>query len=164
MKGKHQWDVEVRINAPSDEVWRVANDVSLIPRFHPEVDSVDLLDGQRERTVGSRYRCNVEHGKGKGSCIEEVVECVPGRRVSTYMASDSWGVDKMLKEFVVETTLIPQPDDGTVLRFEGFYDPVGMVNRILNLVILRRKTMKRSLDVMDGIKRLAEKRVIARER
>ena len=164
MEGKRQWAVEVGVDAPSEEVWRVANDVSLIPQFHPEVDSVDLLDGQRERTVGSRYRCNVEHGKGKGSCIEEVVECIPGSKVSTFMASDTWGVDKMLEDFVVETTLIPRPDNGTVLRFEGFYNPVGIANRILNLVILRRKTMKRSLDVMDGIKRLAEERATTRER
>ena len=92
------------------------------------------------------------------------MECIPGSKVSTLMASDSWGIDKMLKDFVVETTLIPQPDNGTALRFEGFYNPVGTVNRILNLVIIRRKTMKRSLDVMDGIKRLAEERATTRDR
>ena len=161
MKGKFQWKVEVRIDASSDTVWNIANDISRIPEYHPEVDSVELIDGERERTVGSRYKCNITQGTGKGSCIEEVVESIPGSKVSTLMGKDSWGIDRMLKDFVVDTTLVPQPDNTTILQFEGFYRPVGPINRILNLVILRRKTMQRSLDVMNGIKRLAEKQAIA---
>jgi hypothetical protein len=156
MKGKFQWKLELTINAPSDVVWSIANDVSLIPKYHPAVDSVDLIDGQRERIAGTRYQCNVTHGKGKGSCIEEVVESIPGSKFSTFMGRDSWGIDKMLKDFVVDTTLIPQANNSTVVRFEAFYNPVGLINRILNLVILRRKTMQRSWEVMNGFKRLAE--------
>jgi Polyketide cyclase / dehydrase and lipid transport len=163
MKGKFQWKLELTINAPSDVVWSIANDVSLIPKYHPAVDSVDLIDGQRERIAGTRYQCNVTHGKGKGSCIEEVVESIPGSKVSTFMGKDSWGIDKLLKDFVVDTTLIPEPNNSTVLRFEAFYNPAGIINRILNLVILRRKTMQRSREVMHGIKRLAEKMAIGIE-
>ena len=161
MKGKFQWKEEITINASSDEVWSIINDISLIPQYHPEVDSVDLIDGQRQRSTGSRYQCNVMHGNGKGSCIEEVVESIPGIKVSTFMGKDSWGIDKMLKDFIVDTTLISQPNKRTVLRFEAFYNPMGMINRFLNLVILRRKTRKRSHEVMSGIKRLAEKRTIS---
>lgn len=161
MKGKFQWAVEIRINAPSDEIWNIANDVSRIPEYHPDVDSVDLIDGGRDRTVGSRYQCNIAHGKGRGSCIEEVVESIPGVKVSTLMGKDSWGIDKMLRDFVVDTTLIPNGKNETVLRFEGYYNPVGVMNRVLNFFVLRRKTMQRSLDVMNGIKRLTEKRGVA---
>jgi hypothetical protein len=160
MQGKFQWKKEITINAPSDVVWRIINDVSLIPQYHPEVDSVDLIDGQQQRTTGTRYQCNVSHGKGKGSCIEEVVESIPGVKVSTFMGQDSWGIDKILKDFIVVTTLSPQPSKTTVLRFEAYYNPLGKINRILNLVVFRRKTMNRSRDVMNGIKRLAEKMAI----
>ncbi len=158
MRGKYQWRAEVRINAPSTDIWNVANDISRIPDFHPEVDSVDLINGQRERSLGSRYRCNIAHGKRRGSCVEEIVDIVPGTRISTLMGEDSWGLDKMVRNFVVDTTLIPHGDNKTTLRFEGYYDPVGFFSQLLNVVALRRMTKKRSLDVMNGIKRLAENR------
>ncbi len=157
MKGKFQWKEEITINAPSDEIWIAINDISLIPQYHPDVDTVDLIDGSQQRTTGSKYQCNVTHGKGKGSCIEEVVESIPGIKVSTFMGRDTWGIDRMLKDFVVDSTLIPQPDNSTVLRFEAFYNPVGMINRLLNRIILRRKTLQRSREVMLGIKQFIEK-------
>ena len=156
MKGRFQWREEITIDARPDEVWRIVNDVSLIPRYHPEVDSVDLLDGHPDRRVGSRYRCNVSHGRGKGSCIEEVVGSVPGVSVSTFMGTDTWGIGRILKDFVVDSTLIPRPGDRTVLRFDAYYNPAGFFNRVLNILVFRRKTRQRSRDVMCGIKRLVE--------
>jgi hypothetical protein len=37
MNQQAQWTAELVVNAPLKTVWEVANDVTLIPRYHPEV-------------------------------------------------------------------------------------------------------------------------------
>jgi len=156
MKGRFQWRVDLEIQATQDKVWEIADDISRIPQYHPEVGTVTLLDGKRARAVGVKYQCNVLEGKRKGSCVEEIVEYVPRVKLSTRMGKDTWGLDRIFADFVVESTLIPKNDHTTLLRFEGFYNPIGVFNKILNPLILRRKTKDQSLSVMKGIKRLCE--------
>jgi len=157
MKGRFQWRLDLEIQATPEKVWEIADEISLIPQYHPDVGAVTFLDGKQARAVGVKYQCNVLEGKGKGSCVEEVVEYVPHVKLSTRMGTDTWGLDKIFADFVVDTTLMPRDDHTTLLRFEGFYNPIGIINRILNPLILRRKTKHRSLSVMKGIKRICEK-------
>ena len=157
MKGKFQWRLDLEIQATPDKVWETVDDISMIPQYHPEVGTVTLLDGKQARALGVKYQCNVLEGKGEGSCVEEVSEYIPYVKVSTRMGEDTWGLDKIFADFVVESTLIPKDDHKTLLRFEGFYNPIGVFNKVLNPLILRRKTKDRSLSVMKGIKRLCEK-------
>ena len=156
MKGRFQWRLDLEVNAPPHKVWEIADDISLIPQYHPEVGAVTLFDGKKARAVGVKYQCNVLEGRGKGSCVEEVIEYVPNVKLSTRMGEDTWGLDKIFADFVVETTLVPRDDHTTVLRFEAFYNPIGVLNKILNPLIFRGKTKERSLAVMNGIKRLCE--------
>jgi hypothetical protein len=157
VKGKFQWSVDLLIKAHSSKVWEIADDISLIPQYHPDVDRVDLIDGQKTRGIGVKYQCNVLEGKGRGSCVEQVVDYVPGVKISTAMGEDTWGLQKIFADYVVESTVIPQGNQETILRFEGFYNPVGLFYKILNPLILRKKTRERSLEVMKGIKAFCEK-------
>jgi hypothetical protein len=81
----------------------IVDDVTLIPRYHPDVDTVDLIAGQARRAVGTKYQCNILEGWRAGSCVEEVVAYEPERMVATGMVSDTWGIDKMLADFRVES-------------------------------------------------------------
>ena len=157
MKGKFQWRADLLIKADSSRVWEIADDISLIPRYHPDVGRVDLIDGQTTRGIGVKYQCNVLEGKGKGSCVEQVVDYVPGEKISTAMGEDTWGLHKIFADYVVESTLIPKGNHETILRFEAFYNPVGLFYKVLNPLILRKKTKERSLEVMKGIKAFCEK-------
>jgi hypothetical protein len=156
MKGKFQWKATVQINASSKRVWDILDDILLIPQYHPEVGKVDLISGRSKRAVGVKYQCNILEGR-KGSCIEEVVEYVPNQKMSTGMAEDTWGMSKMFTDFIVETTLIPQGENSTILQFESFYNPIGLRNKLLNFLLLRRIMKKRAIQTMNGIKRLSEK-------
>ena len=157
MRGRFQWQVSVRIYASAAHVWDIADDISLIPQYHPEVGKVDLISGQQKRAVGVKYRCNILEGR-KGSCVEEVLEYIPYSKISTGMSEDTWGMDKMFSNFIVETTVIPQGDRSNMLQFEAYYDPIGFRNRVLNGLILRRIMRKRARLTMEGIKRLSEAR------
>jgi uncharacterized protein YndB with AHSA1/START domain len=157
MNQQAQWTAELVVNAPLKRVWEVVDDVTLIPRYHPEVDTVDLIAGQARRAVGTKYQCNILEGRRAGSCVEEVLAYEPERMVVTGMVSDTWGIDKMLADFRVESTVSRRTETSTVLRFEAFYKPVGLKFRVLNALFLRRVLRRRSLAVMKGIKDVAER-------
>jgi len=156
MNQKAQWTVEIVVDAPLKRVWEVANDITLIPQYHPEVDKVDLIAGQAKRSLGAKYRCNILEGRRAGSCVEEVVAYEPERMVATEMVSDTWGIDRMLSDFRVVSTVSRHTETSTILKFQAFYEPVGLKNRLLNALFLRRAIRRRSLAVMNGIKRVVE--------
>ena len=159
MNQKAQWTVEIVVDAPLKRVWEVANDITLIPQYHPEVDKVDLIAGQAKRSLGTKYQCNILEGRRPGSCVEEVVAYEPERMLATRMVSDTWGIDRMLTDFRVVSTVSRHTPTSTILKFQGFYEPVGLKYRLLNALFLRRALRRRSLAVMNGIKRIAEGKV-----
>jgi hypothetical protein len=67
-KRPFQWRTLATVRAPKPRVWAIVNDISLIPKYHPEVRHVDLISGQRARAVGVRYEGTIPEGR-KGSCI-----------------------------------------------------------------------------------------------
>jgi len=159
MNQKLQWTVEIVVDAPLKRVWEVADDITLIPQYHPEVDKVDLIAGQAKQSLGARYQCHILEGRRAGSCVEEVVAYEPERMVTTSMVSDTWGIDRMLTNYRVEATVSRHSETSTILKFQGFYEPVGLKYRLLNALFLRRAIRRRSLAVMNGIKRVAEGKV-----
>ena len=156
MNRKAQWTAEIVVDAPLKRVWELANDITLIPQYHPEVDKVDLIAGQAKRSLGAKYQCNILEGRRAGSCVEEVVAYEPERMVTTAMVSDTWGIDRMLSDFRVVSTVSRHTETSTILKFQAFYEPVGLKNRLLNALFLRRALRRRSLAVMNGIKRVVE--------
>jgi hypothetical protein len=155
MRGRFQWQTSVRIRASRDRVWAIVDDLSLIPKYHPEVGKVDLLSGQTTRATGVKYRCTILEGR-KGSCVEEVVDYVRGERFSTAFPEDTWGLSKMLRHFVVDSVLVPHGDSETDVALEAYYEPIGWKMRVLNVLLLRRLMARRALRTIEGVKRLAE--------
>ena len=92
MNQQAQWTAEIVVSAPLKTVREIANDVTLIPRYHSEVDAVDVIAGQASRTVGTKYRCNILEGRRAGSCVEEVLAYEPERMVVTGLWSPTPGV------------------------------------------------------------------------
>jgi len=154
-RGRFQWRTSVSISAPQDRVWAIVDDISLIPQYHSEVRKVDLLSGRNTRAIGVKYRCTIPEGR-RGSCIEEVVDYIPGQRMATAFSEDTWGIGKMFADFVVETVLVPHGDCETVLVLEAYYEPIGWKTRALNALFLRRLMARRALRTIEGVKRLAE--------
>ncbi len=136
-------------------MWAIVDDLARIPEYHPEVGKVELLSGQATRGLGVKYRCTILEGR-KGSCVEEVVDFVPGERFATAFPEDSWGLSRMFRDFVVESTLVARGDDETDVRLEAFYEPAGWGVRLLNALVLRRLMARRAHATMEGVRRLAE--------
>ena len=155
MRWRFQWRTSLRIGASRDRIWAIVDDITLIPTYHPEVGKVDLLSGQSKRAAGVKYRCTILEGR-KGSCVEEVIDYVPGERFATAFPEDTWGLSKMLREFVVVSILVPRGDSETDVVLEAYYEPMGWKMAVLNALILRRVMARRALRTIEGVKRLAE--------
>ena len=62
----------------------------------------------------------------------------------------------MLRDFVVDSVLVPHGDLETDVVLEAYYDPIGWKVRVLNALVLRRLMARRALRTIEGVKRLAE--------
>lgn len=152
-----QWQAEVRIAAPLAAVWEAVDDISLIPEYHPDVRHVEFLSGQARRARGVRYKCVVPEGR-KGWCVEEVVAHRPYERTTVAFAEDSWGIGRMVENFLTEISVEPVASGETVLRLRAWYRPKGWFTRLTNPLVLRRMMRSRAFATLDGLKRLVERR------
>jgi polyketide cyclase/dehydrase/lipid transport protein len=149
-----QWHTQIIVAAPHRHVWAIADDITLIPQYHPEVRHVELISGAAIRAAGVRYRCTIPEGR-KGSCIEEITEYVPGSRFVTAFPEDSWGLSKQLADFNVETVVEPVPE-GTRIRLNAYYRPRTLFMKLFNRLGLRGMMARRAFRMLAGVKRLAE--------
>ena len=121
MKKKLQWEVKVIINAPVEKVWDATQNISLIPTYHPEVEKVELLSGNDKRAPGVEYKCIIPEGKPRsGSCVEKVIENVKYEKTTILAVEDTWGLSKMLKDYVTEVTFEKKDKNTTILHFLGY--------------------------------------------
>lgn len=154
MSAPLQWHAQITVAAPQERVWAIADDITLIPQYHPEVRHVELVSGAARRAAGVRYRCTIPYGR-KGHCIEEITEYGPGFRFVTAFPEDSWGLSKQFAEFTVETVVEAVPD-GTRIRLNAYYRPRTFLMKLLNPLGLRRLMVERAFRMLEGVKRLAE--------
>lgn len=150
-----QWQTSITIDATPQRVWAVVDDITLIPKYHPEVRQVDLLSGAHTRAAGVRYRCSIPEGR-KGSCVEEVTEYEAGSRFVTTFPEDTWGIGEMLSSFSVESIVAPDAQGKAVLTLKAYYRPRSLLARLSNPLVLRRMMAKRAHATLRGIKRLVE--------
>jgi uncharacterized membrane protein len=149
-----QWAVEIRIESPVEKVWETGQDLSLIPKYHPDVRSVEFISGGTRRAPGVEYKCIVPEGR-KGWCVERVVENIPNQKMSVEFPEDSWGLSRLFEDFLAEVTLAPE-DGATRLQLEAFYRPKSLQIRIMNALVMRRVMRKRAMLTLEGLKALVE--------
>ncbi len=150
-----QWKVEIRVNAPLEEVWEAIDDLTLIPKYHPEVRHVEYLSGQTKRAPGVRYKCIVPEGR-KRWCVEEVVEHIPNRKTTVAFPEDSMGMSRMFDDFLAEVSVAPGEGNTTLVQLSAYYVPLGFKVRLMNFLFIRRMMRKRARLTLEGFRRLVE--------
>jgi uncharacterized protein YndB with AHSA1/START domain len=151
-----QWKVEIQIHAPIDRVWDAVEDISLIPRYHPEVRKVEYLSGSTRRAKGVSYRCVVPDGR-TGWCVERVVEHIPREKTTIAFPEDSWGMSQMVDQFLTELTVKDLDTTTTLVRIQAFYVPKTWRARVMNILRLRPVMRRKGLQTLEGLRRLVEK-------
>src|SRR5437763_1269203 len=132
MKPPFRSKQSVIINAPLETVWAFNMDLTKIPEFHPRVSKVDLLSGKAHREAGVSYQCHLSGGKH--TCIERDVEIVPMEKIVTILPEDTFGISKILSDYVVETSFKKINDSSTAIEINHYYSTNTIKAKLLKLV------------------------------
>jgi hypothetical protein len=142
---------EVVINASLEAVWAFSMDLTKIPTFHPRVLKVDLLSGKGQREPGVAYRCHLLGGKH--TCVEKDIEIVPMERIVTVLPEDTFGISKILSDYVVDTTFHRMSDSSTRVEISHYYSTKTVKAKLLNL-IAKWKIAHETQDMLKAVKRV----------
>jgi Polyketide cyclase / dehydrase and lipid transport len=154
MKPPFRSKQEVIINAPLETVWAFNMDITKIPTFHPRVVKVELLSGKTHREPGVSYQCHI--AGGKHTCVEKDIEIVPMQKLVTVLPEDTFGICKVLPDYVVETTVHRVGQSSTKVEISHYYSTPTLKAKLLNL-IARRKIALDTRDTLNGMKAAIEK-------
>ena len=154
MKPPFRSKQEVIINAPLETVWAFNMDITKIPTFHPRVVKVELLSGKTHREQGVSYQCHL--AGGKHTCVEKDIEIVPMQKVVTVLPQDTFGISKVLPDYVVETTVHWVGQSSTKVEISHYYSTPTLKAKLLNL-IARGKIARDTQDMLTGMKAAIEK-------
>jgi hypothetical protein len=146
---------EVVTNAPLETVWEFGMDITRIPAFHPRVVKVELLSGKARREPGVSYRCHL--AGGKHTCVEKDIEIIPMQKIVTVLPEDTFGISKILPDYVVETTVHRIGQSSTKMEISHYYSTRTLRAKLLNLVA-RRKIARDAQATLNGIKAAIEER------
>ena len=146
---------EVVINAPLETVWEFGMDITRIPAFHSRVVKVELLSGKARREPGVSYRCLL--AGGKHTCVEKDIEIIPMQKIVTVLPEDTFGISKVLPDYVLETTVHRVGQSSTKIEISHYYSTRTLKAKLLNLVA-RRKIARDAQAALNGIKAAIEER------
>ena len=126
----------VIINAPLEAVWAFSLDITKIPEFHPRVVKVELLSGKALREPGISYQCYLSGGKHM--CVEKDIEILPMQKIVTVLPEDTFGISKLLPDYVVETMFHRVGQSSTKVEISHYYSTPTLKAKLLSLVAKRR--------------------------
>lgn len=137
------------IHATPDEVWAVIGDVTRMPEWSEELESVEILAGDG-RSAGSRFRGN--NGSGNRSwSMECVIDVYDDGRALEFHTQNAKGEPRTRWWYRLEPT-----DDGTLVT-EGFLR-VAKVGRLRSLAekrLLGDRTEHNIRNIDESLARLA---------
>jgi len=149
---------EVIINAPLEAVWAFNMDLTKIPDFHPRVFKVDLLSGKAFREAGASYQCHLSGGKH--TCIEKDIEIIPMERIVTLLPEDTFGITKIITDYLVETNFCRIGALSTKMEISHYYSTRSLKAKLFNL-FAKGKIARETQATLDAIKAAVEVRVPA---
>ena len=90
-------------------------------------------------------------------CVEKDIEIVPMQRLVTVLPEDTFGISKILPDYVVKTTLHRVGQSSTKIEISHYYSTPTLKAKLLNL-IARRKIARDTQDTLNGMKAAIEER------
>jgi uncharacterized protein YndB with AHSA1/START domain len=157
MRGKRQLAREATIGAPPEFVYRLFMDNAELANWAPVVDRVIKETGGDETGLGATRTCDVTMQGTRGTMVEECVEAVADTRASFRVVDDSFGFQRMLRDYGF-TAHFTDTARGTHVRIETFYTPTNILWATMNALFMRRKFRGIVDELLEGLRMLAEQR------
>jgi uncharacterized protein YndB with AHSA1/START domain len=151
---KLQGHSEQTIDAPPSRIWAVLEDSSVLARWVPVVERVAEHD-EREQP-GSVRRCEVEMGGKRGVMVERCIESIPEKRLRHAVDDDTLGFTKLFRDYTFTLELTPRSEHSTLVTIETFYEPRGVLARLMNALMMRRRFTGVREDILRGLKDYVE--------
>jgi uncharacterized protein YndB with AHSA1/START domain len=138
------------VAAPPDRVWAVLGDVTRMPEWSEDLESVELIDGDG-RSVGARFRGNNRSGSRTWSMTCVVDEYDDGRSIVFHTENDR-GEARTRWWYRIEPAA-----DGTVVT-EGFLRLVklGRVRAMAERKLIGDRSEYNARNIDESLRRLAE--------
>jgi hypothetical protein len=157
-QGTKQLERATTVDAPVDGVYRLFMDNTSLPEWAPVVDAVLSEVGGDESGVGCTRTCAVTLAGRSGTMVERCVDAAPGSRASFAVIDDSFGLNRMLRDYSFTAHFTGDPDGTTLVRIETFYTPANRIAALLNHVIMRRRFRAVVDALLAGLRASAERR------
>lgn len=154
MTAPRQGRTELVIEASPPRIWSILEDSSRLPEWVPLVREVTRHEAREG--PGTVRHCNVQFGTKRGYMVERCIEAVPERRLVHAVDDDSLGFNRMFADYTFALELEPEGAERTRVACEAFYEPRGLVGKVMNALLMRRKFAGARDQILSGLKRAAE--------
>jgi uncharacterized protein YndB with AHSA1/START domain len=148
---------EITVNSGAERVFALLADARRLPEWMPVVTH---SDGEQE-SLGQARRCSVNFQGRSGEVFERCVVFEPPSRIGWLLESDTLGFSRLLKNFTFDFVLHPLEAGRTRVVNTSYFEPAGLVARLIIAVALRRNFAVIRRSALAGIKRLVEAEVPA---
>ena len=144
---------EAIINAPVSRVWAIITDITILHKINPGViKATGRMDMQ-----GATRTCEMHNRGKKGTMTEKLIDLVPEKKTVWAIESDTMGMSKMLKDPRFCFYLEKVDENKTKIINESYYEPAGMMMKIMNTLMMKRKMREIQGLILSNIKAIAEK-------
>jgi ligand-binding SRPBCC domain-containing protein len=138
----------IRIEAPPERVWAALAALDVLHRYDPVVKKSEIISVERQGAGASR-RCDLVAG---GWLKEKIVAFEPHRSISFELFECTLPVRRLKHDY----TLTPEAG-GTLVRQRMEYElKMGLVGRLMDVVMVRRKWDAGIKGFFAGLKRYVE--------
>lgn len=132
------------IEASPEALWALLSDVTTVARYHPAVQSAELLSPNKTG-LGATRRCHFYDGT---DVREEVIDLEEGRRLRLGLSEFSLP----MKRLEAETTIIPTSDGKSQVTFTiAFEVEYGLLGKLLGGTVVRRQLAQVTARFLAGI-------------
>ena len=144
---------EIKINVPVEKVWRTLANLKSVKFTNSMVKTVKIISPNKEG-VGSARHCDFKDGK----FVEERVTAFErNKSISFELYKHQWPL-----VFMRWTNKLEKHGNNTLLISDTEYElKFGIVGKIMNALIMRRKFSQIIDDALEKLKRYAEKGEVA---
>jgi ribosome-associated toxin RatA of RatAB toxin-antitoxin module len=130
-----QINVEKTIDAKTDKLWSIIDDFGGVHRFHPQVETSDILNGQ-DSGIGAERECVFYDGT-------RVSEVVSDQRDGEYQAVTVIAGNLPLRNVKAVLSLSQTADGKTKVQATIDYQPkYGVFGKVMNALLIRPKFTK----------------------
>jgi hypothetical protein len=105
---------------------------------------------------GETRTCEFNNRGRRGTMTEKLIEFIPEKKTAWTIENDTMGMSKMLKDTKFCFNLEKLDDNKTKLVNESYYQPAGLVAKIMNSLVMKKKMGQIQQQILSNIKTLAE--------